>query len=470
MVAVSIISRLFRTSLICYAHALFVKKVVTMTRQKTDSLAHPERQQARKMRLRWLVAASAVPLFGIVAAFGVAPQTDTSNVAISTVIESLPVPNTIAQADNVAPASAYWRDERIEPGDSIAKLLNRMEVSSDEIARLLRNKDATHAISSIKPGMRIQAQTNAEGELIWLRHISPDGTLLQIARAGQNFTVSQTKAALETHSVMKSGEIRNSLFGATDAAGVPDSITTQLTQLFSTDIDFHRDLLRGDRFNVVYEVFYHNGEPVMTGHILAAEFTNDGHTYRAVYFKHANGAGEYYTPEGKSLKDAFLRSPIEFSRISSGFSMRYHPILKQWREHKGVDYAAPTGTKIKAVADAVVDFVGQQNGYGNFVVLKHSGNYSTAYGHMSAFAKGLHKGEKISQGDVIGYVGSTGWATGPHLHFEFRIAGVAVNPLTANIPRAFPITAQYRSIFNSTTKPLVAKLDLLQGTNLAAME
>jgi murein DD-endopeptidase MepM/ murein hydrolase activator NlpD len=189
-----------------------------------------------------------------------------------------------------------------------------------------------------------------------------------------------------------------------------------------------------------------------------------------VYFKQANGTGEYYTPEGKSLKDAFLRSPIEFSRISSGFSMRYHPILKQWREHKGVDYAAPTGTKIKAVADAVVDFVGQQNGYGNFVVLKHSGKYSTAYGHMSAFAKGLHKGEKISQGEVIGYVGSTGWATGPHLHFEFRIAGVAVNPLTANIPRAFPITAQYRGIFNSATKPLVAKLDLLQGTNLAAME
>ncbi|WP_147074396.1 OapA family protein [Sulfuriferula plumbiphila] len=441
-----------------------------MANQKAVSLTHADKLQARKIRLRWLVAASTLPLFGIIAAFGVAPQTDTNRIPVRTVIENLTVPATVIQADNSIPTAAYWRDERIESGDTVAKVLDRLGVSSEEIARFLRNPEATRALAQIKPGKRIQAQTSDSGELLWLRHISSTGALLQISRQEQNFTVSQQQAALQTRTVMKSGEIRSSLFGATDAAGIPDSIATQMADLFSTDIDFHQDLRRGDQFKVVYEVLYNNGEPVMTGRILAAEFTNDGQTYRAVYFQEPNGKGGYYTPDGKSLKKAFLRSPIEFSRITSGFSMRYHPILKQWRQHKGVDYAAPTGTKIKAVADAVVAFVGQERGYGNFILLQHNGNYSTAYGHLSAFAKGLHKGEKIHQGDVIGYVGSTGWATGPHLHFEFRIAGVAVNPLTAKIPYTFPISAQYQPMFRSTTQPLVARLDLLNGTNLAALE
>ncbi len=441
-----------------------------MTNQKAVSLTHADKLHARKVRLRWIVAASALPLFGIIAAFGVAPQTDTNNIPVSTVIENLTVPSTVIEADNSIPSTAYWRDERIESGDTVATILDRLGVSSEESAKFLHNPAATRALAQIKPGRRIQAQTTDSGELLWLRHINPSGSLLQISRQGQNFTVTQQQAALETRTVMKSGEIHNSLFGATDAAGIPDSIVTQMATLFSADIDFHRDLRRGDQFKVVYEVLYSSGEPVMTGRILAAEFTNDGQTYKAVYFRQPNGKGEYYTPDGKSLKKAFLRSPIEFSRISSGFGMRYHPILKQWREHKGVDYAAPTGTKIKAVADAVVAFAGQENGYGNFILLQHSGNYSTAYGHLSAFAKGLHKGEKIHQGDVIGYVGSTGWATGPHLHFEFRIAGVAVNPLTAKIPYAFPISAQYQPMFRSATQPLVAKLNLLNGTNLAALE
>ena len=441
-----------------------------MTNQKAVSLTHAGKLHARKVRLRWLVAASALPLFGIIAAFGVAPQTDTNNIPVSTVIENLTVPSTVIEADNSIPSTAYWRDERIESGDTVATILDRLGVSSEESAKFLHNPAATRALAQIKPGRRIQAQTTDSGELLWLRHINSSGSLLQISRQGQNFTVTQQQAALETRTVMKSGEIHNTLFGATDAAGIPDSIVTQMATLFSTDIDFHRDLRRGDQFKVVYEVLYSSGEPVMTGRILAAEFTNDGQTYKAVYFRQPDGKGEYYTPDGKSLKKAFLRSPIEFSRISSGFGMRYHPILKQWREHKGVDYAAPTGTKIKAVADAVVAFAGQENGYGNFILLQHSGNYSTAYGHLSAFAKGLHKGEKIHQGDVIGYVGSTGWATGPHLHFEFRIAGVAVNPLTAKIPYAFPISAQYQPLFRSATQPLVAKLNLLNGTNLAALE
>ncbi|WP_124949894.1 peptidoglycan DD-metalloendopeptidase family protein [Sulfuriferula thiophila] len=440
------------------------------TELKTSILTHSERLHARKIRLRWLIAISSLPLFGMVTAFGIAPQTDTAQVTIQTVVENLPAPASLTQADSQDVVTNYWRDERIERGDTVASILQRLGVNDEQIALFLKAPEATRALIQIKSGKRIQAQVTDTGNLVWLRNIAADGTMLEISADAGTFKTAQQAAQLESHTVMKSGEIRNSLFGATDAAGIPDSVATQMAEIFSTDIDFHQDLRRGDRFNVVYEVFSHNGVPVMTGRVVAAEFTNAGHTYRAVFSDVANSKGEYYSPDGKPLKKAFLRSPLAFSRISSGFEMRFHPILKQWRQHKGIDYAAPTGTKVMAIADATVEFVGQQSGYGNFIVLKHNGNYSTAYGHLSAFAKGLHKGEKISQGDLIGYVGMTGWATGPHLHYEFRIAGVATNPLTANIPTAYPIATQFMPKFRQETQPLVAQLNLLDGTNLVAME
>ncbi len=441
-----------------------------MAKFKRNSLllTHSERLHARKIRLRWLVALSSLPLFGMVTAFGIAPQTDTSNVAITTLVQNLPLPATVNLAD--ASANSYWRDERIERGDTAASILKRLGINNEQISAFLKTPDATRALIQITPGKRIQAEVSDAGDLIWLRHISTDGNMLEIRSAGAQFTTSFTVAQLQTQTVMKSGVIRNSLFGATDAAGIPDAVATQMAELFSADIDFHQDLRKGDHFNVVYEIKTLNGQSVMTGRILAAEFVNAGKAYRAVFYDGVNSKGEYYTPDGKPLKKAFLRSPLAFSRISSSFAMRFHPVLKEWRQHKGVDYAAPTGTKINAIADATVEFVGQQNGYGNFIILKHSGNYSTAYGHLSAFAKGLRKGEKVSQGDLIGYVGSTGWATGPHLHYEFRIAGVATNPLTANIPVAFPIAAQALPKFKAQANILVTQLNLLDGSNLTAME
>ena len=218
------------------------------------------------------------------------------------------------------------------------------------------------------------------------------------------------------------------MFAATDDAGLPDSVATQLAEIFGGEIDFHRDLRRGDHLSVIYETIYHDGRPLRGGRVLCAEFVNDGHTYRAVYFQAADGKGAYYSPEGKSLKKAFLRSPLEFSRITSGFSMRLHPILKEWRAHKGVDYAAPTGTRVKATADGAVDFVGVQRGYGNVVILRHQGKYTTYYGHLKGFASGVRKAMRVAQGDTIGYVGMSGMATGPHLHYEFRINDVQQNP------------------------------------------
>lgn len=439
-------------------------------KSKLDILTHSERLRARKIRLRWLIAVSSLPLFGMVTAFGIAPQTSTEQVNFQTIVENLPTPSSLSPTNSQNISTNYWRDERVEQGDTASSILRRLGVNDEQITVFLKSPDAAHALLQVRTGKRIQAQVTDSGNLIWLRNIGTDGKMLQIEMDAGKFKSSQQTVQLQAETIMKSGEIRTSLFGATDAAGIPDSIATQIAEIFSTDIDFHQDLRRGDHFKVVYEVFYHNGEPVMTGRVLAAEFINAGHRYQAVFSSAINSKGEYYTPDGKPLKKAYLRSPLAFSRISSGFEMRFHPILKQWRQHKGIDYAASTGTKVMAIADATVEFAGQQTGYGNFIVLKHSATYSTAYGHLSAFAKGLHKGEKVSQGDVIGYVGMTGWATGPHLHYEFRVAGVATDPLTAKIPTATPISAQLLPTFKQAIQPLVAQLNLLDGTNLVAME
>ncbi|NTV95079.1 MAG: M23 family metallopeptidase, partial [Thiobacillus sp.] len=208
-----------------------------------------------------------------------------------------------------------------------------------------------------------------------------------------------------------------------------------------------------------------------TGRLLAAEFVNDGKAYRAVYFKDPQGRESYFTPDGKSMKRAFLKSPIPFSRVSSGFSSaRYHPVLKEWRAHKGIDYAAATGTPVRAVSDAKVTFVGRKGGYGNLVLLRHQGPYSTAYGHLSRFAKGIRNGSRVSQGDIIGYVGSTGLATGPHLHYEFRVNDVQKNPLAVRMPAAYPLDARYRGQFAAAASPLVGQLDLIKGHNFTALD
>jgi murein DD-endopeptidase MepM/ murein hydrolase activator NlpD len=273
---------------------------------------------------------------------------------------------------------------------------------------------------------------------------------------------------------MRSGEIRSSLFAATDTAQIPDSIATQIVDMFSTDIDFGSDLRRGDRFNVVYETFWQNGEYVRSGRVLAGEFKNGPATYQSVWFEDPSSGigGGYYGFDGKSLKKAFLKSPLEFTRISSGFSMRKHPISGQWKQHKGVDFAAAIGTPIRASGDGTIDFVGTQNGYGNVVMIKHWSDYSTVYGHMSRFAPNLRKGTKVTQGQVIGYVGMTGWATGPHLHYEFRIHNEARDPMTVNIPNAQPLAAAQMQRFHGVADDMMHRFTLMspnkQAIQLAA--
>ena len=439
-----------------------------MHNNESAILAQKTEEQERKLGLRWLVGLSSIPLFGIVAAFGIAPQTENDHVALQTITQNLPLPEVTLSAESNAP---YWREERIQRGDTVGSLLSRLHVNDQDAQNFLRSSHDTAALYQLIPGKTIRAQTTENGELLSLRYIHSDGSMLEVERAGEGFNAKEHQAQLEQRILMKTGEIKSSLFGATDAVNLPDAIAMQMADMFSTDVDFHQDLRKGDRFTVVYESFYNNGELVKTGRILAAEFTNQGKTYRAVYFQDKLGHGGYYTPDGKNLRKAFLRSPLEFSRISSGFTTaRFHPILQTWRAHKGIDYAAPTGTRIKAVADGTVAFAGKENGYGNFIVLQHQGKYSTAYGHLSGFAKGLHRGSKVSQGDVIGYVGMTGMATGPHLHYEFRVAGVQHNPLSVDTPVAFPIAAQYKHDFSNSIAPLMARLALVRGTNLASLD
>jgi murein DD-endopeptidase MepM/ murein hydrolase activator NlpD len=270
---------------------------------------------------------------------------------------------------------------------------------------------------------------------------------------------------------MRTGEISSTLYAATDAAGLPDPVANQMADIFGGDVDFHRDLRKGDKFTVVYEVNYNNGEPVRSGRILAAEFSNQGHAYRAVYFQTSGTTGDYYTPDGKSMHKAFLRSPLEFSRISSGFSLsRFHPILNKWRSHKGVDYAAPMGAKVKVTSDGVVALVGQQNGYGNVIMINHSGRYSTVYGHLSRFAPGLHRGQHVSQGEIIGFVGMTGLATGPHLHYEFRVDGTQRDPLRVALPDGSPISEAQKSAFLESTREMNDRLAMLRNTRLAKLD
>ncbi len=424
-----------------------------------------------KRRSRWLPWIAVLPLFGVVAAFGIAPDTVPNAVATQTVVQSLELPSAATTDVAAADSFDFWSEERIQRGDTLASLLDRLGVGDEDKGRVIAHSRQIPALQRLTPGRSVLARVTATGKLLLLRYLATDERLVTLNRVQEDFVAEEAAVRLSATPIMRSGEIQSSLFGATDAADIPDSIASQMAEVFSGDIDFHRDLRRGDRFSVVYEAFYHDGKLIKTGRLLAAEFVNQGKRYRAVYFKDSQGREGYFTPQGQSMKRAFLKSPLPFSRISSGFSSaRYHPVLKEWRAHRGIDYAAPTGTPVRAVADGVVSFAGWQGGYGNIVILNHQKPYSTAYGHLSRFATGIRPGKRVNQGDIIGYVGATGLATGPHLHYEFRVAGVQKDPMTLKLPIAFSLEGRERLRFFADSRHWLRRLELLEGTNLAAFE
>lgn len=414
----------------------------------------------------------ALALFGMVAAFGLQPPSpNTTELTPRPVIEDLALALT-SPLD--LGAQAYLREEKVQKGDSLANLLNRLGVNDSSALEYIKQTPAAHPIfRQLAPGKSVTVSTSENGELLLLSFpLNNRAENLLIERHNNTFRTREAPPTLHSQLEMKSGEIRSSLYGATDDAGIPDAIANQLADIFGADIDFHRDLRKGDRFTLIYEMYRHQGQSIRSGRILAAELVNAGKAFRAVYFEDPNSGtrGSYYTPDGKSLRKAFLRSPLEFSRITSGFTnARLHPILQQWRAHKGVDYGAPTGTKVRATGSGTVEFIGRQGGYGNLVILRHQGRYSTAYGHLSSFAPQLRKGSHVSQGDHIGNVGATGWATGPHLHYEFRISGEQVNPLAIQLPGAPSLETAQLPLFRQKSKDILAQLEILKQSDMVAL-
>jgi murein DD-endopeptidase MepM/ murein hydrolase activator NlpD len=405
----------------------------------------------------------ALALSGVVAAFAtIAPAPEATPMLREAVIEPIAV-----SRDGLVPGpDSYVREARYQRGETLASLLGKLGLRDGDAARLLK----LGTLHLLRPGMTVTARVTADGELVQLSYLNGRETVRSIVPDDGRFRVIDRAAQFETGTLVKSAEIHSSLFGAADAAGIPDSVAIQLADVFGGDIDFYRDLRKGDRFSVVYEMQYLLGHAVRAGRVIAAEFVNKGKSFRAVYYVDAHGRGGYYAPDGQSLRKAFLRAPLEFSRISSRFGMRQHPFLHSWRKHTGVDYAAPQGTRVRATGDGVVEFAGPKGGYGNAIIVRHSGQYSTLYGHLRGFARGIHRGVRVEQGDIIGYVGQTGWATGPHLHYEFRIAGVARNPLAISLPAAVPVAPRELPAFRRYAEPLVAQLDLLATSTVALLE
>ncbi len=421
-----------------------------------------------KKKLRWFVALSTLPLLGVVTAFGLVPQSDFDLTSANVAIEEISLsPATVDET----PAASYWRNERVQRGDTVDELLRRLSIEDASASDYLRKASEASSFRKLPVGTEIQAETTASGGLIALRYLGNNGTQILIEKQDGIFKTNILPAQLEKRLFVRTGEIKTNLYAATDEAGMPEAAANQLNELFSGDIDFHHDLRKGDKFTVVYEMTYNNGAMLRAGRIQAAEFINQGRVYRAVYFQKDEQHGDYYTPEGKSVHKAFLRSPIEFSRVSSRFSLsRYHPILNKWRSHKGTDFAAPMGSKVRVTADGTVTVVGKQGGYGNVIMVNHQGRYTTVYGHLSRFAKALHKGQHVAQGEVIGYVGMTGLTTGPHLHYEFRMYGQQRDPLRVALPDAKPIDSAYLAAFQPVADDFVARLNLLRNTNLAKLD
>ena len=418
--------------------------------------------------LPWVGAGAGVLMFGMVAAFGTV-QDSVAPIPQRAVLESLPVAISV---DSPPAEGEFWSEERFSRGDTFAALLSRLGVNQSDFDLLRRSSLSKSPLRGLNPGVTVQAKVSGAGELQSLWYVVGRDRVVTLNREGDDFRSSEQPAQLNRREIMKSGEIRSSLFAATDAADIPDGVASQIADIFAGDVDFHRDLRRGDRFSVIYETYDFNGREMRSGRVLAAEFVNQNRSFRALWYPDTDGhsEGSYYTPDGKNLRKAFLRSPLEFSRISSGFGLRMHPIQQSWRAHTGVDYAAPAGTRIRATGDGVIESIGSQGGYGNVVVMRHNSGITTWYAHMSAFARSLTRGTRVSQGDIIGYVGQTGWATGPHLHYEFRINDRFRNPLTISLPTSQPIQGSRLPRFLDYAQPYTARIDLMKDSRFALLD
>ena len=354
----------------------------------------------------------------------------------------------------------HWQKVQVKPGDSLALIAQRQSISHQDIHRLAQ-ADTDKVLTRLHPGDELRLDIDDE-QLMALEYDLDAFTTLKAERDQDAFILRMVERPYDVQTQQATGTITYSLFTAAQAAGLDHRLTMQLAGIFAWDVDFALEVRKDDQFSVIYEEKYQNGKKVGNGNILAADFINKGIRYRAIRYTDADGEAGYFTPEGKSLKKAFLRNPVEFTRITSKFNLsRRHPILHKIRAHKGVDYGAKTGTPIRSVGDGRITFRGVKGGYGNVVVVQHGQRYSTLYAHLSRFGKKQKVGTKLEQGQVLGYVGQSGLATGPHLHYEFRVDGIHRNPLTVKHPSADPIPQQDMARFKQQTQPHLAQLEQL---------
>lgn len=363
----------------------------------------------------------------------------------------------------VTATSADWKQAVVNKGDNLALIFSRHGVNAGDLHKVMTLGAAVNTLKRIHPGQVLHLRAGADGRLQELRYEESPTLGLHVTREGDEFAATSIHRIPDRQNAHASAVIDSSLFMAGQKANLSDSMIMDLAGIFGWDVDFALDIRQGDRFTVLYDQLYLDGERIGDGHILAAEFVNQGRTYRAVRYTDAEGRTDYYTPDGHSLRKAFLRTPVELSRISSHFNLkRKHPVLNRIRAHKGVDYAAPTGTPIKVTGDGRVTFRGVKGGYGNVVIVQHGSEYSTLYAHLSGFAKGVNTGTRVRQGQTIGYLGMTGLATGPHLHYEFLVNGVHRNPLTVKFPDALPIDKRFRQDFAQHAESMMAQLELVR--------
>ncbi|WOE79045.1 peptidoglycan DD-metalloendopeptidase family protein [Pseudomonas protegens] len=376
-----------------------------------------------------------------------------------------------------APAPAVVEEQKapghreviVAKGDTLSTLFEKVGLPATSVHEVLASDKQAKQFSQLKHGQKLEFELTQDGQLNNLHSKVSDLETITLTKGPKGFTFNRVITKPVVRSAYVHGVITSSLSQSAARAGLSHSLTMDMANVFGYDIDFAQDIRQGDEFDVIYEQKVANGKVVGTGNILSARFTNRGKTYTAVRYTNKQGSSSYYTADGNSMRKAFIRTPVDFARISSRFSMgRKHPILNKIRAHKGVDYAAPRGTPIKAAGDGKVLLAGRRGGYGNTVIIQHGNTYRTLYGHMQGFAKSVKTGGSVKQGQVIGYIGTTGLSTGPHLHYEFQVNGVHVDPLGQKLPMADPIAKAERARFLQQSQPLMARMDQEKATMLAS--
>ena len=382
-------------------------------------------------------------------------------------------PSPAVQADRgIDLAQSGWSRQsvKVAKGDSLYTIFLAEQLSTAELAELLRSGDEAKGLKRLLPGQRLDFYVDDANVLQHVVYHADDLHSVQFRRAGSGFDASRVEVQVDRRLNNASGVIRRSLFLSAQRAGLEDRLIMELAEIFGWDVDFALDIRSGDRFSLIFEELYHGEDKVRDGAILAAEFTNRGRVIRAVRYVNPQGRAEYFTPNGLSMRKAFLRTPIDFARVSSRFGLRKHPVLHKLRQHNGVDYAANRGTPVKASGDGKVVYLGRKGGYGKTIILRHGSTYTTLYAHMSGYRKGLKRGHAVRQGQTIGFVGSSGLATGPHLHYEFQVRGAHRDPLKVDLPKAAPIAAEYKADFLDRTRGILARLERVSDTQLASNE